>query len=218
MAFHKYVYIVVILELWFHECLCDYQYPEQYVKEMLDNFNDRLTMMQKESTYLRDEFENLKRECLRPKDLQQMTDTRKRILLAGADSKRIAFSTTLTHNAVLGYHTPIEFDRIITNVGNAYDSSDGHFIAPIKGLYLISVSIMNVEGHEEYTEIVRNGVQYVAMYSDDDDYSMASQTIVVLLETGDKVWVRKLFGGSATILGHPNEPYNTFSGVLLFEM
>ncbi|CAG2184784.1 C1QL [Mytilus edulis] len=156
--------------------------------------------MQKENTYLRDEFENLKRECLRPKDKQQMTDTRKRILLAGPDSQRVAFSVTLTHNAVLGYHTPIEFDRILTNVGNAYDSSDGHFIAPIRGLYLMSVSIMNVEGHSEHTEIVRNGVQLVAMYSDDDDYSMASQTIVVLLETGDKVWVRRLFGGSATIL------------------
>lgn len=137
---------------------------------------------------------------------------------SGPDSQRVTFSVTLTHNAVLGYHTPIEFDRILTNVGNAYDSSDGHFIAPIRGLYLMSVSIMNVEDHEEHTEIVRNGVQLVAMYSDDDDYSMASQTIVVLLETGDKVWVRRLFGGSATILGKPNEPYNTFSGVLLFEM
>jgi hypothetical protein len=34
----------------------------------------------------------------------------------------------VTHDLSLGQHQAVEYDKVITNVGNAYDSRHGHFI------------------------------------------------------------------------------------------
>jgi hypothetical protein len=54
------------------------------------------------------------------------------------EAARIAFYAVLTHDLSLGQHQTVEYDKVITNVGNAYDSRHGHFISPVKGVYLMS--------------------------------------------------------------------------------
>ena len=77
--------------------------------------------------------------------------------------------------------------------------------------------MMNTEGRSEaYLEIVKNGIRVAHLYADDDDYSMATQVVIVLLEKGDMVWVRHTDTASSESL-HAGG-YNTFVGTILFEI
>lgn len=113
----------------------------------------------------------------------------------------------------------MEYDKIITNEGGAYDTRHGHFVAPYSGMYLLSFSVMNSNGDCVYLEMVKNGVRIAVVYAHSSNYNMGSQTILNHLDASDMVWVRHSRGDTTTpeIYGSATEPYNTFSGVLLYE-
>ena len=130
---------------------------------------------------------------------------------------KVAFSAILTTPLALGEHQIVEYDKVLTNIGNGYDSRHGHFTAPIKAVYLFSCSMMNIEGISKvYLEIVKNGIRVAHLYSDEDDYSMATQVVIVMLEKGDMVWVRHSDTASSRLLNDGG--YNTFVGTILFEI
>jgi hypothetical protein len=93
----------------------------------------------------------------------------------------------LTHPVSLGPLQTIEYDKVITNIGNAYETRDGQFSPPVSGVYLISATVY-ITGNPVFTEIVKNGQQLAAMYGDHNDHS--GHTIAVLLHKPDRVWVR----------------------------
>jgi hypothetical protein len=77
--------------------------------------------------------------------------------------------------------------------------------------------MMNVEAsNDAFLEIVKNGIRVAHLYADDDDYSMATQVVIVLLEKGDMVWVRHSDTASSRLLNDGG--YNTFVGTILFEI
>jgi hypothetical protein len=124
----------------------------------------------------------------------------------------VAFTAVLTHNEQLGPLQTLEYDKVITNIGNAYDSRHGHFTAPVKGIYMLSATVFdNTESIR--TEMVKNGVQLVAMYG--DDYDSASHTIMVSLEQNDMVWVRHFKEGTSTVHAGSDRYYTSFSGALI---
>ena len=129
------------------------------------------------------------------------------------DVARIAFYAVLTHDLSLGQHQIVEYDKVITNVGNAYDCRHGHFISPVKGVYLMSLTLMNKNGGAMEIEMVRNGIRVAYGYGGSTGYNMATQVAIVMLEKGDMVWVRH--APSLTEVLH-GEEYNTFAGTLLF--
>jgi hypothetical protein len=61
--------------------------------------------------------------------------------------------------------------------------------------------------------MVKNGVQLVAMYGNDDD--SASHTIMVSLEQNDMVWIRHFDGGTSTANAGSDTYYSSFSGALI---
>ena len=131
------------------------------------------------------------------------------------DVARIAFYAVLTHDVSLGQHQIVEYDKVITNVGNAYDSRHGHFISPVKGVYLMSFTVMNNNGAEMYIEMVRNGVRVAYGYGDTRGYNMGTQVAIVILEKGDMSWMRHAYSTTQTLHG---DAFNTFAGTLLFTM
>ena len=119
----------------------------------------------------------------------------------------------LTHPVSLGPLQTIEYDKVITNIGNAYETRDGQFSAPVSGVYLISATVYTT-GNSVFTEIVKNGKQLAAMYGDHNDHS--GHTIAVLLHKTDRVWVRHFHDNNiAHIYSDVDRYYCTFSGVLL---
>ena len=129
-----------------------------------------------------------------------------------ADAK-VAFYAVLTHAVSLGEHQPVEYDKVFTNFGSAYDSRHGHFISPLKGVYLMSFTLMNMNGAAMDIEMVRNGVRVAYGFGGPTGYNMGTQVAIVMLEKGDMVWVRH--APSSTEVLHGAE-YNTFAGTLLF--
>ena len=124
----------------------------------------------------------------------------------------VAFTAVLTHDVTLGPLQTLAYDKVITNIGNAYDSRDGRFIAPVNGIYMLSATVFDLHQFLR-TELVRNGVQLVAMFGDDDDSS--SHTIMVSLEQNDMVWVRHFKEGTSTVHGRSDRHYNSFTGTLI---
>ncbi|VDH91191.1 Hypothetical predicted protein [Mytilus galloprovincialis] len=147
---------------------------------------------------------------------------RKRLFLNVPTTSIVAFSAVLDHEATLGPLQVVKYNKILTNVGNAYDPRHGHANIPIKGIYLVAVTSMNHNNEEMHIELVRNDDLQGSMYMPaGEQYDSMSQTLVLSLEKNDLVWVRVY--NSNTYVGHrlygtSVEFYNTFSAILLFPL
>ncbi|XP_033737312.1 complement C1q-like protein 4 [Pecten maximus] len=117
------------------------------------------------------------------------------------------------HPLQLGQHQAIEFDQIITNVGNGYDSRRGHFTAPVAGLYSFTSTVLlaSSNNHNMHISIVKNGVIVGLMFSV-TEYDKGTRTVVLSLAVGDMVWVRNNGNELPNIHG---VGYSTFSGFLI---
>jgi hypothetical protein len=73
--------------------------------------------------------------------------------LITAPTALVAFSVALQHSINLGQDQPVEFDKVVTNIGNGFDVRHGHFTAPVKGLYFISGSIFTNAGYYAHIDI-----------------------------------------------------------------
>ncbi|CAG2200855.1 C1QL [Mytilus edulis] len=129
----------------------------------------------------------------------------------------IAFSAALAHTVNLGQDQLVEYDKIVTNIGNGFDSRHSHFIAPVKGVYIFSACGFSQGSFASHLDIVTNGKAIGYLYTHADN--MGTQVVVSILEKGDMVWVkhRHVYDstGNAVIYGATAEQFVTFSGALL---
>ncbi|XP_045169900.1 collagen alpha-1(X) chain-like [Mercenaria mercenaria] len=132
----------------------------------------------------------------------------------------VAFTAVISPSDLTNLNAgqPIIFDRTITNMANAYDTSSGIFTAPIRGVYIFNMGIMVEPGENEYLQFVKDGAHvmynYIHASGGLDDVS-SSRTVVMELENGNQVWIRTTKSathGSGNL--HGNE-FSTFSGWLL---
>lgn len=133
-----------------------------------------------------------------------------------APTTLVAFSVALQHSINLGQDQPVEFDKVVTNIGNGFDVRHGHFTVPVKGLYLISGSIFTNAGFYAHVDIVKNGKAIAYLYSFSNT-NISTQTVMVTMEVGDMVWMKHRGDavGKSNIYGHATEQFTTFSGVLI---
>ncbi|KAK3084467.1 hypothetical protein FSP39_013998, partial [Pinctada imbricata] len=109
----------------------------------------------------------------------------------------------------------IQFDMVITNIGNAYAPTQGKFTVPIRGVYLLSVSMMSRNERDPlWCSLVKNGQTLTGLFSSAGGSFSDTQTIVVVLETGDVVWVMHNPGSPDV---HTNSYNSYFAGFLLTE-
>ena len=124
-------------------------------------------------------------------------------------SKTIGFYAKLTKSIPhLGDGQTINFDQVITNAGQAYDPSNGHFTVPVSGMYLISTSIMSVAGRNIHCDIVKNGDTVTSLYGSANDAQSDTQTIVLDLQIGDVIWIRHKSGRFYS--GQQIETFNSY--------
>ena len=63
--------------------------------------------------------------------------------------RRVAFFVGLTENfGPVTEHTNIVFDRIITNLGSAYNTETGKFTSPAHGVYQFNV-VISAQGRQK---------------------------------------------------------------------
>uniref|UniRef100_K1RBT2 Collagen alpha-2(VIII) chain n=1 Tax=Magallana gigas TaxID=29159 RepID=K1RBT2_MAGGI len=111
------------------------------------------------------------------------------------------------------------FPVVIYSEGTGYNPSTGIFTAPTAGTYVFYVSVQSAHQKLIYLDIVLNGsakVRAMAWYNSGSSVNMiqtGTNLVILHLQTGDKVWVRR--GGGD---GYYSDGYHitTFSGFKLF--
>ena len=109
---------------------------------------------------------------------------------------------------------PVQFNRVLTNVGNGYDQKTGIFTAPFSGLYTFHLHFIGGL-HNGSTDLgLYAGGQVIAVAfaegENKDDNDQGSCTAVVDLLRGDEVSV-KFYYGNPQIWG---SRLTSFSGCL----
>jgi len=130
--------------------------------------------------------------------------------------RRFAFSATMSRDIENSENnTTIVFDNVITNIGTAYSPYNGIFTCKTAGIYVFVWTTTNKDRTGMNTELVLNGQWKGITLSDSgnhDDYSVASNTVVLDLEVGDQVWIR----AGTWHTGHlGRESRSTFNGFML---
>jgi len=75
------------------------------------------------------------------------------------NAKKVAFFVGLTENfGPVTEHTDIVFDRVITNIGGAFEQKTGRFTAPYDGVYQFNVIISAQGRHKVKTNVPRRPV------------------------------------------------------------
>ncbi|XP_052678074.1 complement C1q-like protein 4 isoform X1 [Crassostrea angulata] len=134
---------------------------------------------------------------------------------AGKD-QALAFTALLSKVTTLGSKGVVKYDTVLTNVGGAYVPSTGVLTAPHKGIYTISCSLMSNPVNAVHLNIMKNGNALSTLYSASGTYPLAAQTLQLLLEKGDKIWIQNQNTQTAKL--HDHNAYNVFSGALITRM
>lgn len=89
-------------------------------------------------------------------------------------------------------HRIIAFDKVVTNVGNAYHPHSGTFIAPRSGLYVFTWTIRLYMDYYHTTELLVNNnvVNWIYFSPASNIDGSVSSTAVVQVNQGDDVLIR----------------------------
>ncbi|XP_027886400.1 complement C1q-like protein 2 [Xiphophorus couchianus] len=138
-----------------------------------------------------------------------------------ANRAQVAFSAALVESknwTSIGpfdrCHT-LEFKKVITNIGNAYNPETGIFTAPVKGLYYFRFTGIVGETGKLNAGLKKNGENIVAIYHKAGRQASASNGVALELEEGNQVYVQ-LFENELTIADQNR--LSTFSGFLVFPL
>ncbi|KAF4089553.1 hypothetical protein AMELA_G00067360 [Ameiurus melas] len=167
-------------------------------------------------------MEQLKRENGVLKTTVQTLQDKDESLQNENEARKVAFSASLLasgqghegpHGSVL---SPLIYKKVVTNIGNGYDSDTGIFTAPVKGVYYIR---FYAHCHPEIrmaVSLYKNGNVQCSVYSEKPvTNGNANNGIVLNLEKGDQLYT-KLWDNSWVY----DDPagYTSFGGFLLFPL
>ncbi|XP_060558943.1 complement C1q-like protein 3 [Ruditapes philippinarum] len=181
--------------------------------ELVERLLQETTELRKETMELRQEnikvWEKIKQLEV-GKDMTQHKSKRLLDSMIPQPKNKAAFSASLTkHMLNVGNYQAIIFDNVFTNDGNMYSPYTGVFTAPTNGTYFFISTVMSHSGQYLETEICLNGNSLVLMYSLDNSSEQGTNSVVLALKEGDRVWVRHHgTRGSNVYGGH----WSSFSG------
>eukprot|EP00105_Crassostrea_gigas_P032158 XP_011455061.1 PREDICTED: complement C1q-like protein 2 [Crassostrea gigas] len=132
------------------------------------------------------------------------------VIQQGLTNPAIGFSAVLSKDTHLGTDDAIKYDKVHTNLGNGYDEWCGHFVAPTKGLYVFSCSVMATNTNHITVGIIKNGNLILGVSSAQAAWETGFRNVVLAMDKGDRVWVKRL-AHDRNIQGL----YNSFSGYLI---
>ncbi|XP_063049413.1 cerebellin-3-like [Engraulis encrasicolus] len=112
------------------------------------------------------------------------------------------------------------FKRVITNVGEAYNSTTGFFTAPVRGVYYFRFTVMDHlnsswMGIWMYKNVTEQ-LMYLHDYDSDGRNNYLSSGLTLQLEKGDTV--NLMLPGGYRLYDTNGHSYSTFSGFLLFPL
>lgn len=103
----------------------------------------------------------------------------------------------LSKDTTIASRVAVKYDHVVTNLGGAYQPSTGIFTAPYDGLYSISCTLMSDKSNTVYLEMVKNGERLSMVCAAPYTYPQSSQTLHLILNKGDRVWMQNWHSNSA---------------------
>ncbi|XP_030286075.1 complement C1q-like protein 4 [Sparus aurata] len=129
---------------------------------------------------------------------------------------KVAFSALIEKGGAYGpFKTDITlaYNKVLTNIGDAYNSSTGVFTAPITGVYYFNFFYHAGGKHASKLELFKNSEMIVRSSdhkSDSDGADNGGNAVVLQLQQGDQVYVHMPANHHVWAGDH-----TTFSGFLL---
>ncbi|XP_053408382.1 complement C1q and tumor necrosis factor-related protein 9A-like [Mercenaria mercenaria] len=112
----------------------------------------------------------------------------------------------------------IIFDSITTNEGSGYDTSTGVFTAPVGGMFQFTVNFCTYKQKDSPIALVLAGKQIARSSNyDKDSHTCGSFSATARVKSGEKVWVKCVYGSSSYSLWQDSWKMNSFSGFLLYQ-
>ena len=135
----------------------------------------------------------------------------------------VGFTAHLTNTITnLGLHQHVVFDNVISNVGNAYSNSQGHFTSPVFGVYSFFLTATNVPGHSVSLSLMLNGTPKAftlahGTSSTPGQWETSTCSAVLILKAGDQVWAQNE-GSFSAIEELDGYLYSSFGGFLINQL
>ncbi|KAL3853101.1 hypothetical protein ACJMK2_016678 [Sinanodonta woodiana] len=123
----------------------------------------------------------------------------------------IAFTATLSRETTHIYEQTVIFDNVKLNEGNCYDSSTGRFLAPFRGLYMFSVTILKILNTHVNVLIMKDDVEIGRVFSGVTQSDSGSVTVVTVMEKGQVTYVKEMTHLPQTMHG---DSWAHFTGLL----
>ncbi|XP_036436829.1 complement C1q-like protein 4 [Colossoma macropomum] len=213
------------------------------IRDLLFQQGLNLTELLKKDTALEKEMENLKKVngeqavalSAMKRELEQLNNTsaaQARALsavksdlktLKNESAEKVAFSAALGLPAGLrgpkNAETTLVYKNVLTNIGNAYNSSTGIFTAPFRGVYYVrfTAAVYNNNSYNLGLNLYKNG-HYLLHLGENgpDGYAKhVSSGVTLVLVAGDQLYTRL----PANYVVWDDSLFRTsFSGFLLFPM
>ena len=127
------------------------------------------------------------------------------------------FAYFSTHNVASSPHHILAFDKVITNIGNAYHPHSGSFLAPRSGVYVFIWTIRLDGNNYHTTELLHDNNVINSIYLNPNNVSggtTATGTAVVHVNQGEDVLIRTGDISNGGILSDTNGR-SSFAGWLL---
>ena len=122
----------------------------------------------------------------------------------------------LSKDTTIGPRAILKYDHVVTNWGGAYEPTTGIFTAPYDGLYSMACSLMSSPSNRVYLAVMKNGQRVSTVFSNSKTYPQAAQTLHLILNKGDRIWMQNNYNHNAKI--HDKKVYNVFSGILIKDL
>ena len=105
----------------------------------------------------------------------------------------VGFHVSLSHNwARIG---KVAFDKVISNYGNGWNSITNTFKAPTSGLYFLSLTVMNLDKHSVYTDLMRGSTHIAQAHAvSPHPYNVGTVATVLLLQAGEHIYAQHIYG------------------------
>uniref|UniRef100_A0A8C2IB21 Cerebellin 11 n=1 Tax=Cyprinus carpio TaxID=7962 RepID=A0A8C2IB21_CYPCA len=135
---------------------------------------------------------------------------------------KVAFTASMsatesTNRGPFSTETKLIFDKVLTNIANAFDPVTV-FTAPVKGVYYFRYSGSAFSSHDMGLSVFKGTTQFVSSYkynSGERNDQMASGAVMEL-EVGEEVHMRLWIRSWIFVDRHYN--YSTFKGYLLYPL